>query len=80
MQLREYSLALQAFTKVLEESKGEIETEPLAYFHMAQIHDERGDKEQAREYYQQVLKYSVSREVLKDTMKEARRRLQRLKP
>jgi len=80
VQLREYSLALQAFNKVLEEFKGEIETEPLAYFHMAQIHDERGDKDQAREYYQQVLNYSVSREVLKDTMKEARRRLQRLKP
>jgi tetratricopeptide (TPR) repeat protein len=80
VQLREYSLALQAFNNVLEESKGEIETEPLAYFHMAQIHDEQGDKDQAREYYQQVLNYSVSREVLKDTMKEARRRLQRLKP
>jgi len=80
MQLREYSLALQAFNNVLEESKGEMETEPLAYFHMAQIHDEQGDEDQAREYYQQVLTYSVSREVLKDTMKDARRRLQRLKP
>jgi Tfp pilus assembly protein PilF len=57
-----------------------METEPLAYFHMAQIHDEQGDKDQAREYYQKVLNYSVSREVLKDTMKEARRRLKRLKP
>lgn len=80
VQLREYSLALQAFNKVLEESKGEIETEPLAYFHMAQIHDEQGDRDQAREYYQQVLDHSLSGEVLKDTMKEARRRLQRLKP
>ena len=80
VQLREYSLALQAFNKALEESKGEIETEPLAYFHMAQIHDERGDKDQAIENYRQVLNYSVSNEVLKDTMKEARRRLQRLKP
>jgi len=80
VQLREYSLALQAFNKVLEESKGEIETEPLAYFHMAQIHDERGDKDQAIEYYRQVLNYSVPEESLKDTMKEARRRLQRLKP
>ena len=80
VQLREYSLALQAFNKVLEESKGEIETEPLAYFHMAQIQDEQGDKVQAMEYYRQVLTYSVSKEVLKDTMKEAQRRLQRLKP
>jgi len=80
VQLREYSLALQAFNKALEESKGEIETEPLAYFHMAQIHDERGDQDQAIEYYRQVLNYTVSEEVLKDTMKEARRRLQRLKP
>ena len=80
VQLREYSLALQAFNKVLEESKGEIETEPLAYFHMAQIHDERGDKDQAIEYYRQVLNSSVPEESLKDTMKEARRRLQRLKP
>jgi tetratricopeptide (TPR) repeat protein len=80
VQLREYSLALQAFNSVLEEPKGEMETEPLAYFHMAQIHDERGDKDQAREYYQQVLDYGVSGEALKDTMKEARRRLKRLKP
>ena len=80
VQLREYSLALQAFNKVLEESKGEIETEPLAYFHMAQIYDERGDKDQAIKYYRQVLNYSVSEEPLKDTMKEARRRLRRLKP
>jgi len=80
VQLREYSLALQAFNKALEESKGEMETEPLAYFHMAQIHDEQGDRDQAREYYQKVLDHSVSGEVLKDTMKEARRRLKRLKP
>ena len=80
VRLREYSLALQAFNKVLEESKGEMETEPLAYFHMAQIYDEQGNRDQAREYYQQVLDHSVSGEVLKDTMKEARRGLKRLKP
>lgn len=80
LQLREYSLALQAFKQVLQESRGEMETEPLAYFHMAQIHDEQGNKDQAIEYYQQVLDYSASEKVLKDTMAEARRRLKRLMP
>ncbi|MDA2923189.1 tetratricopeptide repeat protein [Acidobacteria bacterium AH-259-L09] len=77
MQLREYSLALQAFQKVLEEPRGETETEPLAYFHLAQIHDEQGEESQAREYYRQVLNYAGPEEVLKDEIKRARRKVRR---
>ncbi len=47
LQLGQHSLALQAFTQVLQEPKGEMETAPLAYFHMAQIHEQRGEKDQA---------------------------------
>ena len=79
LQLAQHSLALQAFTQVLKEPKGEMETDPLAYFHMAQIHEQRGEKDQAIEYYQQVVKDSVPQDTLKDTLKEARRRLNRLK-
>jgi len=71
-------LALQAFTRVLQEPKGEMETAPLAYFHMAQIHQQRGERDQAIEYYQQVLEDSVPQNTLKETLKEARRRLNRL--
>ena len=79
LQLGQHSLALQAFTQVLKEPKGEMETDPLAYFHMAQIHEQRGEKDQAIEYYQQVVKDSVPQNTLKETLKEARRRLNRLK-
>jgi tetratricopeptide (TPR) repeat protein len=78
LQLDQHNLALQAFTQVLKEPKGEMETAPLAYFHMAQIHEQRGEKDQAIEYYQQVLKDFVPQNTLKDTLKEARRRLNRL--
>ena len=77
-QLGQHSLALQTFTQVLKEPKGEMETDPLAYFHMAEIHEQRGEKDQAIEYYQQVVKDSVPQNTLKDTLKEARRRLNRL--
>ncbi len=80
VQLREYSLALEAFNRALEEPNGESETKPLVYFHMAQIHDERGEKAQALEYYQQVLNHGGPQEGLKDTLKEARRTLRRLQP
>jgi tetratricopeptide (TPR) repeat protein len=79
IQLGQPNLALQAFTQVLKEPKGEMETDPLAYFHMAQIHEQRDEKDQAIEYYQEVVKDSVPQDTLKDTLKEARRRLNRLK-
>ena len=79
IQLAQHSLALQAFTQVLKEPKGEMETDPLAYFYMAQIHEQRGEKDQAIEYYQQVVKDSVPQNTLKDTLKKAQRRLNRLK-
>ena len=79
LQLGQHSLALQAFTRVLEEPTGEMETGPLAYFHMAQIHELRGARDQAIEYYQQVLEDSVPQNTLKETLKEARRGLNRLK-
>jgi len=79
IQLAQHSLALQAFTQVLKEPKGEMETDYLAYFYMAQIHEQRGEKDQAIEYYQQVVKDSVPQNTLKDTLKKAQRRLNRLK-
>ncbi len=79
LQLGQHSLALEAFTQVLNEPTGEMETTPLAYFHMAQIHQQRGERDQAIEYYQQVLEDSVPQNTLKETLKEARRSLNRLK-
>ena len=79
LQLGQHSLALEAFTRVLKEPTGEMETAPLAYFNMAQIHEQRGDRDQAIEAYQQVLEGSVPQNTLKETLKEARRSLNRLK-
>lgn len=76
--LREYRLALEAFQNALHASQGERETAPLSYFHMAQIHDERGEKELAIEYYRQVLDHTQSRGILSDEMKQAGNRLNRL--
>ena len=79
LQLGQHSLALQAFSRVLEEPTVEMETAPLAYFHLAQIHEGKGEKDQAIQYYQQVLEDSVPQNTLKETIKEARRRLNGLK-
>jgi len=79
LQLGQHSLALEAFTRALKEPTGEMETAPLAYFNMAQIHEQRGDRDQAIEAYQQVLEDSVPQNTLKETLKEARRSLNRLK-
>lgn len=57
LRLRDNSLALAEFQQALKAKKAERETEPLAYFRMAQIHENRGDRAQALECYRRVLPY-----------------------
>lgn len=58
--LRDNSLALAQFRQALENRKAERETEPLAYFHMAQIYEDRVDRIQASDCYRHVLQYQGS--------------------
>ncbi|HYK90852.1 MAG TPA: tetratricopeptide repeat protein [Acidobacteriota bacterium] len=58
VRLRDYSLALNAFQKALEEPPGDLETRPLAYYQMALIHEERGEKSEAQSCFRKVAEYS----------------------
>lgn len=60
LRLRDNSLALAEFRQALENKKAERETEPLAYFHMAQIYENRVDRTQASDCYRHVLQYQGS--------------------
>ncbi|HSR52083.1 MAG TPA: tetratricopeptide repeat protein [Acidobacteriota bacterium] len=75
LQLGEYSRAMEAFEKAVQEPHTEEETHPLAYFHMAQIHERRGETEQAREKYRQVLRYKGPEDLLEDQLEEARKKI-----
>lgn len=59
MQLNDYSKAAEAFTRALaSRPHGEEETEPLSYYHLAQIYEHQGRRREASNYYLQVTKYS----------------------
>ena len=75
LELREYSLARAAFEKAIELPKGESETEPLAYFHLARIHEEQGARDEAMKHYREVLAYTGPRAGLEDEIKIARKKL-----
>ena len=62
--LAEFEQSVQAKKKV------ERETEPLAYYSLAQIYEQRGDKERALECYKHVLQYQGSE--LQDELKQTR--------
>jgi tetratricopeptide (TPR) repeat protein len=57
LRLRDDSLALAEFQQALKAKKAERETEPLAYFRMAQIYENRRDRAQALDCYRRVLSY-----------------------
>jgi tetratricopeptide (TPR) repeat protein len=69
--LRESTLALQAFERALQAPQGDRETRPLAYYQMALIHEQRSESAQAKECYRHVLEYSGN--ALKDEISQARR-------
>ncbi|MFQ5741348.1 MAG: tetratricopeptide repeat protein [Acidobacteriota bacterium] len=73
--LGEYTLALKAFERALNTPRGELETEPLSYFHIARIHETRGESELARSAYGRMLLYQGPRGGLTKQLKEARRKL-----
>ncbi len=75
LELREYSLARTAFEKAIELPKGESETEPLAYFYLARIHEEQGARDEAMKYYRAVLAYTGPKAGIDDEIKTARKKL-----
>ncbi len=75
LELREYSLARTAFEKAIELPKGELETEPLAYFYLAQINEEQGARDEAVEHYRKVLAYTGPIAGIEDEIKTARKKV-----
>lgn len=73
LRLREYSSALASFQQALQAKNAERETEPLAYFHMAQIYEEQGDSERAVDCYRHALHYQGTG--LADELSIARRKV-----
>jgi tetratricopeptide (TPR) repeat protein len=76
VQLRDYSLALEQFQKALDAKRGDAETEPLVYYNMARIYEERGEKKLARDCYQRVADYSGPTVLIEDEIKRARKKIQ----
>jgi tetratricopeptide (TPR) repeat protein len=76
IQLRDYSLALEQFRKALNSERRDSETEPLAYYHMALIYEERGEKKPAEDCYRYVADYSGPTVLIKDEIKRARKKVQ----
>ena len=75
VKLRDYSLALQAFQKALEESQGDQETQPLTYYQMALIHEERGESSQAQSCYRKVVEYSGPKVMIEKEIARAKKKL-----
>ncbi len=73
LRLREYSSALAFFQQALQAKNAERETEPLAYFRMAQIYEEQGDRQRALDCYRHVLRYQGTE--LPDELALAQRKL-----
>ena len=73
--LRDYSLALEQFQKALDAEQGEAETEPLAYYNMARIYEERGEKELAKDCYQRVADYSGPTVFIEEEIKRAKKKI-----
>ncbi|HSR66717.1 MAG TPA: tetratricopeptide repeat protein [Acidobacteriota bacterium] len=74
LELGEFSMAMEAFQQAVQEPHTEEETYPLAFFHMARIHDRRGETQQAEEKYRRVLRYQGPDDLLRDELKEARKK------
>jgi tetratricopeptide (TPR) repeat protein len=75
VQLRDYRLALEQFQKALDAKRADAETEPLAYYNMARIYEERGEKKLARDCYQRVVDYSGPTVLIEDEIKRARKKV-----
>lgn len=74
LELGEFSRAMEAFQQTVQEPHTEEETYPLAYFQIARIHDRRGETVQAGEAYRRVLRYQGPDDLLREELKEARKR------
>jgi tetratricopeptide (TPR) repeat protein len=78
--LNDHSIALESLQKALAEPQGERETAPLSSFLIAKIYDQRGNPSAALEHYRQVLEYGGPQKVLRNELKEARKRIKKLQP
>ncbi len=75
VRLHDYSLALNAFQKALETPQGDRETLPLAYYQMALIHEERGEKSDAQRCYRMVAEYTGPKVMIEEEISRAKKKL-----
>ncbi len=75
VKLHDYSLALNSFQKALESSQSDLETAPLAYYHMALIHEERGENGEAQSCYKKVAEYSGPNVMIEKEIASAKKKL-----
>jgi tetratricopeptide (TPR) repeat protein len=73
--LHEYGAALQAFQRALDAEQGDLETAPLSYYHMALIHEERGEKSEAQSCYKKVVAYSGPKMMIEKEIASAKKKL-----
>ena len=70
----DYTQAIASFEQAIVAEQGELETGPLAHYHIARILEKRGERSQARDHYRKVLEYAGPSEAIKDELKQARKK------
>ena len=72
--LRDYGLALEQFRKALDTEHRVAETQPLAYYNMALVYEERSEKDKAEECYLKMLKLADSDALIKEEINRAKKK------
>ncbi len=75
VQLRDYGPALEQYKKALNTKRGDAETEPLAYYNMALIYEERGERKLAKDCYKHVVDYSGPTVLIEKEIKRAGKKI-----
>lgn len=71
MKLRDFPSSLDQFEKALHSSRGDEETEPLAYYNMALVYEKLGDKGQALECYRNAAAYTGPAALIEEELDRA---------
>lgn len=74
VRLRDFDSALKEFQEALDTKQRDSETEPLAYYNMAWIYEERGEKKLAKDCYRHVADYSGPTVLIEEEIKRARKK------
>jgi len=75
VRLGDYDSALKEFRRALASNQRDSETEPLAYYDMALIYEERGEEKLARDCYRRVADYSGPISLIEAEIDRAREKI-----